>query len=193
MSLQLLTIYLHPPHAPLSDAHCARRRPGRGVAASLSGSASVLGFTSLPRVFANASGRIEFIIFLIMDWSFASGCSPPVSRRRSCLQLRTASALSDGDFHPTVGAHFQAHGGSARRAAVQKMVESLGGRLEAFFFTFGENDILVILDLPENLTAATLSLAVMSTGVVRTNTKVLLTPEEIDRSVKAPVDFQPPG
>jgi uncharacterized protein with GYD domain len=56
-------------------------------------------------------------------------------------------------------------GGSARRVAVQKMVESLGGRLEAFFFTFGENDMLVILDLPENLTAATLSLAVMSTGV----------------------------
>ncbi len=67
---------------------------------------------------------------------------------------------------------------SARRAAVQKMVESLGGRLEAFFFTFGENDVLTILDLPENLTAATLSLAVMSTGVVRTKTKVLLTPEE---------------
>src|SRR5467141_927880 len=75
MSLQLLTILSPPPHAPLSYAHCARRRPGRGVAASLSGSASVLGFTSLPRVFANASGRIEFIIFLIMDWSFASGCS----------------------------------------------------------------------------------------------------------------------
>ena len=37
---------------------------------------SGLHFT-LPRVFANACGRIEFIIFLIMDWSFASGCSPP--------------------------------------------------------------------------------------------------------------------
>jgi hypothetical protein len=80
--------YLHPPHAPLSYAHCARRRPGRGVAASLSGSASVLGFTSLPRVFANASGRIEFIIFLIMDWSFASGCSPP---RLSTTQLPSAT------------------------------------------------------------------------------------------------------
>jgi uncharacterized protein with GYD domain len=40
---------------------------------------------------------------------------------------------------------------------VQKMVESLGGRLEAFFFTFGENDVLAILDLPENLTAAGIS------------------------------------
>jgi hypothetical protein len=55
---------------------------------SLCGSASVLGFTSLPRVFANASGRIEFIIFLIMDWSFASGCSPP---RLSTTQLPSAT------------------------------------------------------------------------------------------------------
>ena len=39
--------------------------------------------------------------------------STPPSRRRSCLQLRTASALSDGDFRPAVGAHSQAHGGTA--------------------------------------------------------------------------------
>jgi hypothetical protein len=84
-------------------------------------------------------------------------------------------------------------GGISAPRCCAKMVESLGGRLEAFSFTFGENDILVILDLPENLTAATLSLAVMSTGVVRTKTKVLLTPEEIDRAVKTPVDFQQPG
>jgi uncharacterized protein with GYD domain len=84
-------------------------------------------------------------------------------------------------------------GGTARRAEVQKMVESLGGRLEAFFFTFGENDVLTILDLPENLTAAALSLAVTSSGAVRTNTKVLLTAEEIDAAVKARVDYRPPG
>jgi len=36
--------YLHPPHAPPSYAHCARRRPGRGFAAFPFGSTSVLGF-----------------------------------------------------------------------------------------------------------------------------------------------------
>ena len=68
-------------------------------------------------------------------------------------------------------------GGTARRAAVQKMVESLGGRLEAFYFVFGENDVFVILDLPENLTVAALSLGVMSTGAARIKTSALLTPE----------------
>jgi uncharacterized protein with GYD domain len=84
-------------------------------------------------------------------------------------------------------------GGSARQAAVEKMVDSLGGRVEAFFCTFGENDVITILDLPENLTAAALSLAVLSSGAVRTNTKVLLTPGEIDRAVKAQVEFKAPG
>jgi uncharacterized protein with GYD domain len=83
-------------------------------------------------------------------------------------------------------------GGTARRAAVQKMVEGLGGRLEAFYFTFGENDAHAILDLPDNLTAAAISLAVTSTGAVSTKTTVLLTPEEIDLAVKSPVDYRPP-
>lgn len=84
-------------------------------------------------------------------------------------------------------------GGTARRAEVQKMVESLGGRLDAFYFVFGENDVHVILDLPENLTAAAISLAVMSTGAARTKTTVLLTPEEIDQAVKRPVDYEAPA
>ena len=64
----------------------------------------------LRRRLANASGRIEFIIVLFMDWSFASSCSPP---RLSTSQLLSATdrpvLLSDRDFHPIVGAHFQAH------------------------------------------------------------------------------------
>jgi uncharacterized protein with GYD domain len=84
-------------------------------------------------------------------------------------------------------------GGTARRAEVQKMVESLGGRLEVFYFVFGENDVHVILDLPENLTAAAISLGVMSSGAARIRTSVLLTPEEIDQAVKKPVDYRPPG
>jgi uncharacterized protein with GYD domain len=84
-------------------------------------------------------------------------------------------------------------GGTARRAEVQNMAESLGGRLEAFYFVFGENDVRVILDLPENLTAAAISLGVMSTGAARIKTAVLLTPEEMDQAVKTPVDYRPPG
>src|SRR5258708_15900852 len=55
---------------------------------------------------------------LFMDWEFGSGCSPPGPvGGRSYLRLRTASALSGEDFHPTVGEHSQAHEGGPSRAA----------------------------------------------------------------------------
>ena len=55
-------------------------------------------------------------------------------------------------------------GGTARRAVVEKMLEGLGGRLEAFYFAFGEDDAYLTLDLPDNATAATITLAVKKPG-----------------------------
>jgi uncharacterized protein with GYD domain len=78
-------------------------------------------------------------------------------------------------------------GGTARRVAVEKMLEKLGGRLEGFYFAFGENDAYVITEGPDNATAAAISLAI-TTGAIRTKTIVLLTPEELDQAVKLPVD-----
>ena len=83
-------------------------------------------------------------------------------------------------------------GGTARRAAVQKMLENLGGRLEGFYFAFGENDAYVISEGPDNATAAAISLAI-TTGAIRTKTIVLLTPEEVDQAVRIPIDYQPAG
>ncbi|HEY2122834.1 MAG TPA: GYD domain-containing protein [Chthoniobacterales bacterium] len=78
-------------------------------------------------------------------------------------------------------------GGTARRVAVEKMLEKLGGRLEGFYFAFGDNDAYVITEGPDNATAAAISLAI-TTGAIRTKTIVLLTPEELDQAVKLPVD-----
>jgi hypothetical protein len=51
-------------------------------------------------------------------------------------------------------------GGTARRAVADKLLKSLGGRLEALYFAFGENDAYVIFDVPDNSTAAAISLTV---------------------------------
>ena len=83
-------------------------------------------------------------------------------------------------------------GGTARRRAVEKMLESLGGRLEGFYFAFGENDAYVITDGPDNATAAAISLAI-TTGAVRTKTIILLSPEEVDQAVKIPVNCPLPA
>ena len=73
-------------------------------------------------------------------------------------------------------------GGTARRAAVEKAVQGLGGNLEAFYFAFGEHDIYAIVDVPDNVTAAALSLGIGVSGVAGLKTTVLLTPEDIDQA-----------
>jgi uncharacterized protein with GYD domain len=84
-------------------------------------------------------------------------------------------------------------GGTARKEAVSKMVESMGGTLEAFYFAFGGADICVIADLPDHATAAALSIAVGAAGTINITTTVLVEPEEIDAAAKKTVNYRPPG
>ncbi|HEX9562194.1 MAG TPA: GYD domain-containing protein [Candidatus Dormibacteraeota bacterium] len=84
-------------------------------------------------------------------------------------------------------------GGTGRRAAVEAATKALGGKVEAFYYTFGENDVFGIVDVPDNLTAAAFSMIIAATGTVRTRTTVLLTPEEIDQAAKKSISFRPAG
>ena len=84
-------------------------------------------------------------------------------------------------------------GGSARRAAIEKAVTGLGGRLEAFYFAFGDVDAYVIVDLPDNITAAAIALAVGQSGLASIKTVVLLTMEEADAATKKTVTYRGPG
>jgi uncharacterized protein with GYD domain len=84
-------------------------------------------------------------------------------------------------------------GGTGRRAAAAKAVEGLGGKIEAFYYAFGDVDAYVIFDVPDNVSAAALSLAVGQSGGINTKTVVLITPEEMDQAGKKAVDFRAPG
>ncbi|MBI2358991.1 MAG: GYD domain-containing protein [Deltaproteobacteria bacterium] len=84
-------------------------------------------------------------------------------------------------------------GGSARRAAVQKMIEGLGGTVECFYYAFGEPDAFAIIDVPDTVSVAAASLAINATGGARVSTTVLLTPEQIDEAAKKSVSYRPPG
>jgi uncharacterized protein with GYD domain len=87
----------------------------------------------------------------------------------------------------------QTHGGSARRDAVAAAFESVGGRMECYYFAFGDRDVYVIGDVPDNVSAAAFSIAVNASGAVTTRTVVLLTPEEIDEAMKRQVGYRAPG
>ena len=84
-------------------------------------------------------------------------------------------------------------GGSARRAVVKQLAESMGGKLETFYFAFGKNDAYVIVDGPGNVDMAAVSMAVGASGAASIKTTVLLTPEEIDEAAKKSVAYRPPG
>lgn len=84
-------------------------------------------------------------------------------------------------------------GGSARRAAVQKMAEGLGGKVESFYYAYGADDVYVIADFPDTAAAIALSMTVNASGAVRLSTVPLITPEEIDAAAKKSVPYRAPG
>jgi uncharacterized protein with GYD domain len=87
----------------------------------------------------------------------------------------------------------QAKGGASRRDAVEAMAAGLGGKVECFYFGFGESDAYVVVDLPDNEAAAAVALAVNASGGATTKTTVLLTPEQVDEAAQRSVDYRPPG
>ena len=84
-------------------------------------------------------------------------------------------------------------GGSKRRAAARTLVESLGGKMEALYFAFGDTDVIAIIDMPDAASAAAASLAIGASGALKGNLTVLLTPEELDQAAKKSVSYTPPG
>lgn len=84
-------------------------------------------------------------------------------------------------------------GGTSRRAAVQQSVEALGGKLEAFYYAYGEDDLYAITDVPDAATMIAFSLTINASGAIRLTTIPLITPEEIDTASKKAVGYRPPG
>ena len=84
-------------------------------------------------------------------------------------------------------------GGTKRRQAAEAAVKSAGGKLEAFYFAFGDNDAYVIVDAPDNASVAGMSLTISASGAVNTKTVVLLTPEEIDQAPRKGTIYTAPG
>src|ERR1700687_1359880 len=82
---------------------------------------------------------------------------------------------------------------SGRRADVQAAVKTLGGKVEAFYYAFGDDDVVIILDLPNSIKAAAVSLTVSGSGTVRVRTTPLLTVEEVDQALEIKMEYRPPG
>ena len=83
--------------------------------------------------------------------------------------------------------------GTHRQKAVEQTIRNLGGTMEAFYYAFGETDVFVIANLPDNVSASSFSLVTNSAGTAKVRTTVLLTPDQIDQATKKEVEYRPPG
>ncbi len=101
--------------------------------------------------------------------------------------------LFHGSYTPEGFRGLLDEGGSKRREAAEQALKSVGGTLEAFYFSFGDDDFYIIVDLPDNVSTTAVSFVGNVSGAFSIKTIVLLTPEEVDEAIKMSVDFRPPG
>ena len=84
-------------------------------------------------------------------------------------------------------------GGSKRRMMVEKLAEEIGGKLDVFYFAFGSDDFVIILDLPSNIDMAATAIVAQASGMVKSRVTVLMDPKDVDQAVQRRVDFRPPS
>ena len=75
-------------------------------------------------------------------------------------------------------------GGTKRKKAVAAALQTVGGKLEAYYFALGKVDVYIIADVPDNVSIAAASLVINAAGAVAVHTTVLLSPEEMDQAAR---------
>ena len=84
-------------------------------------------------------------------------------------------------------------GASARRKAVEELMASVGGKVEEFYFTFGDDDAILIIDLPNEETALAIAATVRASGMIQSKMTPLISVAEVERALEHHVHFRPPG
>ncbi|MDH4112729.1 MAG: GYD domain-containing protein [Actinomycetota bacterium] len=84
-------------------------------------------------------------------------------------------------------------GGASRRTFIEKMAADIGGSIASFDFAFGDTDVYVIAEMPDEITAAAVATAVAASGAASIETVVLLSAEDIDRAIAKNVPYRAPG
>jgi uncharacterized protein with GYD domain len=84
-------------------------------------------------------------------------------------------------------------GGTGRRNLIAHMCRELGGELESFYYAFGEADVYAVAELPDGITAASVTLAINQSGAVNVKTTVLLSPEDVDQAAQKTIAYRAPG
>ena len=83
-----------------------------------------------------------------------------------------------------------------RSEPVRRLVENAGGHLECFYLALGDSDVVSIVDLPDNVAAASVSIAVSAGGAVKAirTTPLLTGADSIEALGRTrTLEYAPPG
>ena len=98
-----------------------------------------------------------------------------------------------GNYTPDGTKGLIKEGGTGRQKTVEGMVKKLGGSIEAFYYAFGDYDVIAICAVPDEITAAGMSMAINASGMVEVTLTRLLSPADIDAAAKKSVAYRAPG
>jgi uncharacterized protein with GYD domain len=101
--------------------------------------------------------------------------------------------LAQGNYSAEGARGLVKEGAAGRRAAVEKLVKSMGGTIECMYYAFGDTDVFVVVDMPDNVSVCALAAAINMSGAVSLRTTVLLSVEEVDMATKKLPSYRPPG
>ncbi|MDP4176339.1 MAG: GYD domain-containing protein [Bacteroidota bacterium] len=101
--------------------------------------------------------------------------------------------LFKAQLNPDAMQGLQKEGGTARKNYIEKLIQEAGGTVESFYYAFGETDTFVITEMPDTVAAASLSLAINSSGTVKVTVVPLITPAEADEAIKKRIKYRAPG
>jgi uncharacterized protein with GYD domain len=82
---------------------------------------------------------------------------------------------------------------TGRREAITRALEATGGKVETLYFSFGEHDVVIVMEVNDNVSAAAIAIRVSASGLVRTKITPLLTIEEVDQSIQKTIEYRAPG
>jgi len=82
---------------------------------------------------------------------------------------------------------------SGREKSIATACTALGGKLDAIYYALGDDDVFVLVDLPNHMQVASLGVAVGASGMASTRSVPLLTVAEMDQALSQGSNYRPPG
>ena len=95
-------------------------------------------------------------------------------------------------FTPDGMKNLQKQSASAFRAGVEKFFGSAGGKLESWYFDYGESSAYGFVDYPDEVSAATAQATVNAAGLARVTYTPVLSAEDADKAFAKSLATRPP-